>query len=143
MKNRFFANLTAAALAALILTGPALAQNGPQGDRGFFGGPPTPEQKLARLSAALDLDPEQARQMFDVLLDNEAKRQALREQAMLMMGPEICALRAQTDEAILSILDQEQAQQFLQHREQRQSQAIQKRERRRAGDLDCSQYGDG
>ena len=55
------------------------------------------------------------------------------------MGAEICAHKAQSEEEILSILDAEQTELFLQMREERQFRANDKTRSRKGRDpLDCS-----
>ena len=61
-----------------------------------------------------------------------------------MLGPELCANRAETEEAILSILTPEQAETWMQLREERQERGENRdRGRKRRGELDCSVYEDG
>ncbi len=60
---------------------------------------------------------------------------------MALMGPEICAQKAETEEAMLGILDADQAQQFLELQAQREERA-QDRFGKRKGPMgpDCSEY---
>lgn len=130
-------------LAALLASGSALAQK-PQGKRDFFGGPPSAEEHLLRLSEALDLSDEQSVSLLTVLHEKEARRAALHERAIELIGADVCALRAETESDILAILTPEQGEQFLQSMEQRRVRAGERdRQRSRRGSLDCSQYGDG
>jgi hypothetical protein len=107
-------------------------------------GPPSVEQQLARLSDALDLSDEQSAEMLAILQEQEKTRQALQDRTMELMGAEICAHKAQSEEEILSILDAEQTELFLQMREERQFRANDKTRSRKGRDpLDCSGYEGG
>ena len=126
-------------LVALLASGSALAQK-PQGKRDLFGGPPSAEEKLFHLSEALDLSDEQAVSLLTVLQDKEAKRAALHEQAIEFIGPDACALMAETESDILAILTPEQGEQFLTMKEERRERAEERgRQRGRPGSLDCGQ----
>jgi hypothetical protein len=69
------------------------------------------------------------------LQEEGEQRAALHAQTMMLMGPEICAQRAENEEAILAILDANQTELFLQMKEQRQ--ASQSRNAKRMGELNC------
>ncbi len=140
MKSRLVTSIAFFVLASLLLAGNALAER-KQDKRDFFGGPPSAEEKLVHMNEALDLSDEQAVDMLRVLQDKEEKREALRAQTEALMGPEICALMNETEEDILAILTPEQAEQFLQMREDRRARAEAKgRGGRRKGPIDCSLY---
>ena len=66
----------------------------------------------------------------DTLLENEANRKQLREQAQIMLGPEICASIADAEAAVLDVLDEEQQALFLEHKRQRKEQLGQQAEGR-------------
>ncbi len=61
-------------------------------------------------------------------------RQALHDRTMELMGAEICAQKAQSEEAILAILDAEQTELFLQMKEERQFRANDKTRTRKGRD---------
>lgn len=131
------------ALLCLMASGSVLAQK-QQGGRDWQGGPPSVEQKLARISEALDLSDEQSVQMLVVLQEQEASRIALHEQSMALLGPEICAQRLETEESILAILTPEQADQFLEMAEQRRQKAGNRdRGGKNRGGLDCTAEAEG
>ena len=75
-----------------------------------------------------------------VILQRQAEQKAdMHEQMVALMGPEICAQRAETEDAILAILNAEQTELFLQAKEERKLKAEQQnRSGRRRGELDCS-----
>jgi len=131
------------AIVSLMTAGSVLAQN-QKGERDWHKAPPNAEAKLARISAALELSDQQAIDMLVVLQEQEQKRAALHEQSMIILGPEICVQRIEAEQAILAILTPEQAETFLQHREERQEKSKEREHPRRGrGDLDCSDYEGG
>ena len=147
MNTRLTRTLAILTLGGLLVAGSAAAQNQNQGQkdlRDWQKGPPSIEEKLAKISDALDLSDEQVVDMLLVLQEQERNREALHEQTMAMLGPEICAHRAEAEDAIANILTAEQLETFMQIREERQERA-QNRDRRGKGrgDLDCSQYEEG
>jgi len=129
------------AVISLMSAGSALAQNQKGGREDWQKGPPTAEEKLARISAALNLSGDQSQIMLRLLQEQEEKRAALQEQTMLLMGPEICAQRAEHEEAMLAILDAEQSELFLQIKEQRQQDNANRNRKGHGGngmgELDC------
>jgi len=145
MRNRLSSTIVLLALAGLIASGNATAQNPPPDrDRDWHKGPPRVEERLARISAALDLSDEQSAQMLGILQEQEQKRAALQEQTMALLGPEICAQRAEAEEAVLSILDEEQADRYFELKQQREERAGQRERRReRKGGLDCENLAEG
>lgn len=139
MNTRLSKTVSIFAIVSLLTAGSVLAQN-QKGDReDWQNGPPTAEEKLARISAALNLSGNQSQEMLRLLQDQEENRVALHEQTMMLMGPEICAQRAENEEAMLAIMDAEQTELFLQIKEQRQANATNSRSRhaKRMGELDC------
>jgi len=143
MHTRLSNIATILAIASLLAAGSALAQN-QKNKRDWQSAPPSVEEKLAHISAALDLSDEQSVEMLVVLQEQKEKRVLLHEQSMALMGPEICAHKYETEEAILAILTPEQTETFLQIREERQDKAHeQKRGGRNRGDLDCTGYEGG
>jgi hypothetical protein len=135
------------AAASLLAAGSAFAQQQQQpqhGARDWQKGPPSVEEKLARLSAMLDLSDEQSAEMLAVLQIQESNRQALQERTMEIMGAEICTQKAQAEEAILAILNTDQAELFLQMQEDRQIRPNSRTRSRKGHDpLDCSGYEGG
>ena len=113
MNTRLSKTVSILAIASLLTAGSVLAQNR-QSDNDWQKGPPTAEEKLARISAALNLSGDQSQEMLRVLQEQAEKGAALHEQTMMIMGPEICAQRAENEEAILAILDADQTELFLQ-----------------------------
>ena len=138
MNTRLSKMVSILAIASLLTAGSVLAQNR-QSDNDWQKGPPTAEEKLARISAALNLSGDQSQEMLRVLQEQAEKGAALHEQTMMIMGPEICAQRAENEEAILAILDADQTELFLQMKEQRRADAANTRNRnaKRMGELDC------
>ena len=138
MNTRLSKMVSILAIASLLTAGSVLAQNR-QSDNDWQKGPPTAEEKLARISAALNLSGDQSQEMLRVLQEQGEKGAALHEQTMMLMGPEICAQRAENEEAILAILDADQTELFLQMKEQRRADAANTRNRnaKRMGELDC------
>ena len=146
MNTRLLTTITLLLVTALIMSGLVFAQN-QQSRKNFFGGPPSAEEKVARMTEALGLDDAQRLEMYEVLLESEANRKQLHEQAQITIGPEICASIADTEAAILDVLDQEQQALFFEHKQQRQEQRRQRAEQRggrghRMALPDCSEYED-
>ena len=144
MKNRLSSAVSALAIVSLLTAGSALADN-QQRNKEMVGdwqkGPPSVETKLARISYALDLSDEQSAQMLTILQEQERQRAALHEQTMALLGPEICAERAETEAAILSILDAEQAALYDELRQNRQERGDKgNRKGKRNGALDCADF---
>ncbi len=139
MKTRLATAITVLAMASLLSAGSAFADN-QQRDRDWQKGPPSVEQKLARISDALDLSDEQSAQMLRILQQQEQAKRARHDEIMALMGPEICAQRAEAEDAILSILDEEQTALYLEIRQERGNKH---RRQGRAGDpLDCNAFED-
>ncbi len=138
MNTRLSKMVSILTIASLLTAGSVLAQNR-QSDNDWQKGPPTAEEKLARISAALNLSGDQSQEMLRVLQEQAEKGAALHEQTMMIMGPEICAQRAENEEAILAILDADQTELFLQMKEQRRADDANTRNRnaKRMGELDC------
>jgi Spy/CpxP family protein refolding chaperone len=145
MNTRLTKSLVILTLGGLLAAGSAAAQNQNQGQKGLRDwqkGPPSIEVKLARVSEALDLSDEQTVDMLLVLQEQERKRDALQDQTMVLLGPEICAHRSEAEEAMTAILTPEQIETFMQIRQERQDKARQ-RNRGGRGALDCSSYEGG
>lgn len=138
MKTRLSTAIAALAMISLLSAGSVFALD-QQRDRDWHKGPPSVEQKLARISETLNLSDEQSMQMLAILQEQEQHKAALQEQTLALLGPEICAQRAEFEEEVLSILDDEQAALFQESQEKRRERASQRdRKRGRKGDLDCA-----
>jgi Spy/CpxP family protein refolding chaperone len=137
MNTRLSKTISVLAVASLLTAGSVVAQNH-KDDNDWQKRPPSTEEKLARISTALGLSDEQSVQMLVVLQQQTENRAALHEQKMELLGPEICAQRAETEDAILAILTAEQTELFLQIKEDRQNHPDRKgHASKRPGELDC------
>jgi hypothetical protein len=105
-------------------------------------GPPTAEDRLARMSEALDLSADQALAMLEVLLAAEQRQAQIREQNRALIEPQVCADRLATEADVLAILDDDQALLFQEMKAQRESRANQ-RKSRHGPSFDCSAYSAG
>jgi hypothetical protein len=90
-------------------------------------------QKLEKMSAALQLTPQQKQQMLPILMEEAPKMKALKENTSL--GPMQKAMQLHqianaTDAKVKPILNPQQYQTWEQMREQERQQAIQKMENR-------------
>jgi hypothetical protein len=108
-----------------------------QPDQTRHHGPPGAETRVAHLTRALDLSDEQSARLLEVFQAVDEERQALRQQAMLQMKPQICELQLATKAEISQILDDEQMAKL------EDIKAVKKPGRERDGrrgfhDLDCS-----
>lgn len=139
MKTRLKNSALTLIALSVLLTGSAIAQNRDR-ERDFRKSPPSAEAILARLSESLDLNNEQSAAMLVVLQEQAAERFALHEQTMQLLGPEICAQQAATEEAMLAILTPDQAEEFLQMKEARKAKAAQRDRGRGRNHPDCSEY---
>jgi Spy/CpxP family protein refolding chaperone len=144
MMNTFFkTTASVVALASLLAASSAYAEPS-RGDRDWQKGPPSVEEKLARISSALDLSDEQSAEMLAILQLQEKNRQYLHDRTMAIMGAEICAQKAQAEEEILSVLNTEQAELFLQMKADRQARGGDRnRSRKGREDLDCTEFEGG
>ena len=79
-----------------------------QPDQTRHRGPPGAETRVAHLTRALDLSDEQSARLLEVFQAVDEERQALRQQVMLQMKPQICELQLATKAEISQILDDEQ-----------------------------------
>jgi len=137
MNTRLSKMISILAIVSLLSAGSILAQSR-NSDNDWQKGPPSVEERLARISAALNLDSQQSLEMHTILQEQAENRAALHEQAMAMLGPEICAQRAEQEEAILTILDPEQTELFMQIKQERQANANRKgRGGKRMSKLNC------
>lgn len=141
MKNRIPKFPALLAMAALLTAGSALA-GPPDRDDSWRMGPPSAEQRLARMSQDLGLDREQARQMLELLQAADAEHEAIRARFFDEAGPEICAIRQATEAEIMALLTPEQAAQYQQLREDQLARREQQQHRNRSNmSLDCPANG--
>ena len=128
-------------LAALgiVAAGTVIAQDSENG-RDWRQGPPSVEDVLARMSDALDLTDQQAVELLVVLQEHAAERAALHEESMALLGPEICAQKASAEADILAILSPEQAELFMQLKEERRARVSERSRGRGKRGPDCSEY---
>jgi Spy/CpxP family protein refolding chaperone len=77
-------------------------------DRGAFSGPPSAERMVERLSRELELNAEQSGELLTILKTAQTEREALHQQALEEVKPELCALHLDTREQISTILSAEQ-----------------------------------
>ena len=111
-------------LCAGLLTSPALQAGKYQGGPGWGNddwdrGPPTAEEKVARMDRALDLDDDQADALLDILRKADDERGAIHARFRDEYGPELCSLRDNVEADIAAILTPEQALQLEELRQQR------------------------
>jgi hypothetical protein len=142
MNTRLSKTMMILAIVSLLSAGSALAQRQNR-ERDWQKGPPTVEERLARMSAALNLNSEQSMQLHAKLQEQAENKAYLHEQVMEFLGPEICAQRAEHEQAILAILSDEQAALFLEIKQQRQERKANNTNNRKGGGgngmgkLDC------
>lgn len=142
MKTFARISISIIAISSLLAAGSALAKH-PKGDRDGHKGPPTAEEQLARISGRLELSDEQSAEMLVILQQAETTRRSLHEQSMEIMGAEICAQKAQTEEAILSVLDAEQTESFVQMKADREERRHSKNHSRKGrGGPDCAEIAE-
>jgi hypothetical protein len=95
------------------------------------------------MSAALNLNSQQSMQMHAELQEQAQNRAYLHEQVMEFLGPEICAQRAEHEQAMLAILSDEQAALFLEIKQDRQDRKANNTNNRKGGggngmgEMDC------
>lgn len=77
-------------------------------DRARHHGSPDAEMRVAHMSRALELSDEQSVLLLELFQAVDEERQALREQAMLQVKPQICELLLTTESEVNKILDEEQ-----------------------------------
>jgi len=142
MKTTTRLTISILAVTSLLAAGNVLAKH-PKGDRDGHKGPPSVEEQLARISDSLELSDEQSAEMLVILQEADKNRAALHEQTMEIMGAAICAQKAQTEEAILSVLDDGQAESFLEMKAEREARAQDRSHSRKGrGGPDCDEYAD-
>jgi len=106
------AKLPVSLAAAALLVSAAAYASPPDHDGSWRMGPPNAEQRLARMSQELDLTPEQSRRMLQLLQNAESDHEAVRARFFEEAGPELCAIRQNTEAEIMDLLTPEQAEQY-------------------------------
>ncbi|MFC1689196.1 hypothetical protein ACFL07_05985 [Pseudomonadota bacterium] len=139
MKSFFKNTALVLTVLGLMASGSAVAEKG-DGGRDWKQGPPSVEDVLARMSETLDLSNQQAIDLLVVLQQHAAERNALHEQTMVIMGPEICAQQEAAEDDVLAILTSEQAEQFMLLKEERRTKAAERAHRKGKNRPDCSQF---
>lgn len=149
MNTRFSNSLLVLTAVCLIGAGSAFAGNGNgdgdgNGDRRHSsetqrqGGP---ANRLARMSAALDLTQEQEQQLHEFFWEQEEQRAETKARIAETFGDEVCAQRAahriEIEALLAEILDSEQYALHLELQEQRQARSGERRESRGNGGFDC------
>ena len=129
------------AAAALLVCAAAYA-GPPDHDGSWRMGPPNAEQRLARMSQELDLTPDQSRRMLQLLQDAEADHEAVRARFFEEAGPELCAIRQNTEAEIMDLLTPEQAEQYQLLRDEYAQRRNQKQHKRVGAFPDCPALDD-
>ncbi len=123
-----------AALAALALCTPVAAAQGTMGGQGMSPqGNPEAMQRLEKMSAALQLTPQQKRQVAPVIMDEAPKLKALKSDTSLPPLQKAMKMRQiseATDAKLKPILTPSQYQTLMQMQAQERQQMIQKMENR-------------
>ena len=97
-------------LLCVLFTASATAQPGPPGgDRGW---PPSPEERVGRLSKDLNLDEEQSTRLVEIFTATDAQREVLRKKHGEQIRQDVCALHKSTSEQIKRILTEQQSAEF-------------------------------
>ena len=109
-------------------------------DRGRNHGPPDAEMRVARMSRFLELSDEQSARLLELFQAVDEERQALHEQAMLQLKPQICEIQASTRAGVSEILDEEQLAQMDEMMALHESKGRKGRKGRGMQDLDCSEF---
>lgn len=110
-----------------------------QPDKARHHGPPDAEMRVAHMSRALELSDEQSARLLVVFQAVDEERQALHEQVMLQMKPQICELQLATRAEVNEILDAEQLARLEDMKARRESNNN-RRGWRGMHDLDCSAF---
>ena len=143
MNTRISTPITILAISCLLAAGSTFAQaeNGEgKGKRGGRGGPPSVEERLARINERLGLSDEQSVQMLKAMQAHEQERKALMDANMEEMAPVICAMQDGHEAAILEILDDNQEVEFIEMKDKFKNRAKGRRGGRGDGPgrIDCS-----
>jgi len=141
MKYKTFKSTLVLVTAALLISGSAFAQHerGGKDDRLQHRGPHDAESRVAHMTHQLDLSDEQSAQLLLVMQEADVEREALHQQIIEQMEPELCGLQLSTEADIRNILTEDQLasmQEMKQERERRRD----GRSGRGMGNLDCSAY---
>jgi Spy/CpxP family protein refolding chaperone len=145
MNTRLKTTLLTIAAASLLGMGTAVAGNGPGGGQGMGpgalgmdgDGPFGPADRMARISAQLQLSEDQEFALLEMFHEHAAERNALRGQIAAEYGTEICAQREAHRQAFEDILTAEQLETFQAMQEQRAEERSQRRAHRFGGGINC------
>jgi predicted transglutaminase-like cysteine proteinase len=117
--------------AVLAISAPRLAAQDGMSSMGAMGDNAEAMQKLQKMSAALQLTPEQKKQMLPILMDEGPKLKALKSDTSMPPMEKAMKMRTisqDTNSKVKPILNPEQYQKFEQMRTQERQQMIQKME---------------
>lgn len=132
---------TQLALIALLTlaTFSAVAQQngGHRGERDGHRGPPDAEMRVARMTQKLNLTDEQSAQLLVVMQEIDRERDALKQQAMEQIEPELCEMRLRSEAEVAQILTDEQLATMETLKENKPES---RHGRRGRMELDCSAY---
>lgn len=139
MKTRSTLSLLAVTAASLLVATSATArqEGGHRGDREGHRGPPDAETRVAKMTKMLDLSDEQSAQLLVIMQEQDIERQALHNQMMDLMRPELCDQKLRSEAEVATILTDEQLV-MLEEKKAAREEKGGKRGHRGMGDLDCS-----
>jgi len=95
----------------LIVTASAIAQPDPPRDKGDWG-PPSPEERVERMTEELGLDEQQQAKLLDIFKAADEERDALRKKHEEEIRKDVCAHFASVNGQVKSVLTETQAAQF-------------------------------
>lgn len=100
-----------------------------RGERGHRG-PPSPEQRVLRMSEILDLSSEQVTGLLEVFKATHQETEVLKGQTRQEILPELCALHLETEEQVAAILSEDQFAQMEQMKTEREARKRQHSDRK-------------
>jgi len=136
MMNQTMTTLLATTLALALFPASQLQA---QPDQARHHGPPDAEMRVSHMSRALELSEEQSARLLEVFQAVDEERQALHEQVMLQMKPQLCERQLATRAEVQEILDAEQLA-ILEDKKARRESNNNRKNWRGMRDLDCSAY---
>ena len=98
-------------LFCLLVAANAAAQPGPLRGDGDWG-PPSPQDRVERLSEDLDLNEEQTAKLLDIFTASDAEREALRKKHEELIRQDVCSFHEKMNGQIKSVLTAEQSTKF-------------------------------
>ena len=106
--------------------------DGPDNTRAERGhrGPPSPEQRVLRMSEMMDLSSDQVTGLLEVFKAAQQEAESLRGLARQEMLPELCALHLVTEEQVATILTRDQLAQMEQMKTKREARKHQQTDRK-------------